>query len=225
MDENKRQALISPSIYAASFLDLRAELGTLEEVGADSVHVDIMDGHFVPRMAFGADHVCALSSGTDLPLDVHLMALEPEQMIDDIVKAGAHTLTIHCEATTRLLWCLQRIRKLGVRAGVALNPETPICAVESVLDYVDQVLVMTVNPGQAGESFIPQTLAKVRDLAMIREDRDFLIEVDGSIDDGTGRLARQAGADIFVSGGYLMKDVIHRLPILRSALRLESGNE
>ena len=218
------RALISPSIYAANVLDLRSELRAFEEAGADFVHVDIMDGHFVPRMSFGADHVRDLGKGTTLPLDVHLMASQPELMLDDVIAAGASVLTIHAEATPQLMWCLQRIRRLGARAGAAISPATPVCAIEGVLDFVDQVLVMTVNPGQAGESFIPQTLEKVRRLRALRGKRPYLIEVDGSIDDETGRLARRAGADVFVSGGYLLKDLKGRLPILRKALEMEDDH-
>ena len=217
--------LIAPSIYAAILLELRSEIATLERAGADLIHVDIMDGHFVPRMAFGADHVRDIAAGTNLPLDVHLMATEPERMIDDIVTAGTHTLTIHSEATTQLLWCLQRIRKLGARAGVAISPGTPVCAIEPVLDFVDQVLVMTVNPGQAGEHFVAQALDKVSRLRELRDTRPYLIEVDGSIDAETGMLARRSGADVFVSGGFLMKDVGHRMPELRKALDSEENHE
>jgi ribulose-phosphate 3-epimerase len=193
---------IAPSLLAADFTALRDELASIEAGGADWVHVDVMDGRFVPNITIGPFIVEAVRRATSLPLDVHLMIVEPERYVEDFVKAGASTVGIHAETCPHLHRSVAQIREAGARAAVALNPATPAAAVEAVLGDIDQVLVMTVNPGFGGQKFIESTLPKIEQLRRWIDDRDLdvAIEVDGGIGPETIARAARAGADVFVAG-------------------------
>ncbi|MBW1810177.1 MAG: ribulose-phosphate 3-epimerase [Deltaproteobacteria bacterium] len=197
-----RPILISPSILSADMAHLASDVGLIEKAGADWVHVDVMDGRFVPNITIGIPVVKALKKHTRMPLDVHLMIVEPEQYVEDFVKAGADWLTVQAESTYHLYRTLQVIRDLGAKAGVALNPATPISAIEHVLEEVDMVLVMTVEPGFGGQKFIPAMLPKIKTLAELIKQRQLPvdIQVDGGINKSTIGEAARAGAKIFVAG-------------------------
>lgn len=197
-----RAPIVAPSILSADFAKLGEDVRAVVEAGADWIHVDVMDGRFVPNLTIGPPVVRALRKVTKAPLDVHLMIVEPEKYIDEFCDAGADILTIHAEATVHLHRALQTIRARGVRAGVSLNPSTP----ENVLDYVlplcDLVLVMSVNPGFGGQSFIPEVLPKVAAIRRRIDEKnlDTILEIDGGITEKTARDAAAAGARAFVAG-------------------------
>ncbi len=193
---------IAPSILAANFAKLGEDVRIVEEAGADIIHVDIMDGHFVPNISLGIPVVASLRKATRLPLDVHLMIEQPELYIEDFVRAGGNRILVHQEATVHLDRALAMIRELGAEAGAAINPATPVTMLSEVLDKVDTVLVMTVNPGFGGQKFISNTYEKIRQLNQMRAryNASFRIEVDGGVDlENTAELAR-AGANTFVAG-------------------------
>jgi ribulose-phosphate 3-epimerase len=193
---------IAPSILAADFGRLGEEVKAVERAGADWIHVDVMDGRFVPNLTLGPVVVEAVRRSTSLPLDVHLMIVEPERYIHDFVKAGAATVGVHVETCPHLHRTVAHIREAGARASVVLNPSTPAAHVELVLGDVDQVLVMTVNPGFGGQHFIPSMLPKIRQLRDWIDERGLAVrlEVDGGVGPGTIGLAASAGADVFVAG-------------------------
>ncbi|OQA47651.1 MAG: Ribulose-phosphate 3-epimerase [Chloroflexi bacterium ADurb.Bin325] len=193
---------IAPSILAADFASLGIAVQAAEAAGADYIHVDVMDGHFVPNITIGPPVVTALRKVTRLPLDVHLMIEAPERYLADFARAGADILTVHVETCPHLHRTVQQIRELGARPGVTLNPATSLEAVREILPFVDQILVMTVNPGFGGQRYIPTMTAKVARLAtMIRDTgRAIDIEVDGGIDHTTIGEVAAAGATIFVAG-------------------------
>jgi len=194
---------IAPSILSADFAKLGQEVVEVERGGADWLHVDVMDGHFVPNITFGALVMGAIAPLTKLPLDVHLMIENPERYIPDFAKAGAHLITVHQEACVHLHRVLHMIKEHGVKAGVALNPATPVSSIREVLEDVDLVLVMTVNPGFGGQAFIPSTLRKIKELKELREElglKNLRIEVDGGISAATAPLVARAGADVLVAG-------------------------
>lgn len=205
--EMMRRIHIAPSILAADWSRLGLEVKALEKAGADWIHVDVMDGHFVPPITVGAQAVQALRPLTTLPIDVHLMITPVDTHIDSFVRAGANVLTVHPEAGPHLHRTLQTIRSFGVKAGVALNPATPIEAILSILPAIDLILVMSVNPGYGGQTFIPYTLEKVRTLRQIIDERHLpiLIEIDGGITTETAPLAIEAGVDVLVSGTAVFK--------------------
>ena len=212
---------IAPSILSADYANFESELKKLEATGAEYVHIDIMDGHFVPNISFGAGVVASMRPHSRLVFDCHLMVSNPEHHIEDFARAGADIISIHAEATPHIHGALQKIRTAGVKASVVINPGTPVEAVKNVLNLVDQVLVMTVNPGFGGQAFLPETMDKVRELVVLREvnQLDFDIEVDGGIDDETIRIAKEAGANVFVAGSYVFKgDVAHQVQTLKEAL-------
>ena len=209
---------IAPSILSADISKLGEDIKILDQGGADWIHVDVMDGHFVPNLTFGPNVVAAAKAYTDLPLDVHLMVEEPEKMINGFIEAGATGLSVHVEATKNIHQVLQHIRSQNVQPGVVINPGTPVSFIEPVLSIVDLVLVMTVNPGFGGQAFISEMLSKIEELAKYREenDLDFLIQVDGGINDETIKLCYDAGADVFVAGSNIFgakspQDQIQRL--------------
>src|ERR1700690_642386 len=193
---------IAPSILASNFARLGEEIGMVEQAGADVIHVDVMDGHFVPNISIGIPVVESLRKATRLPLDVHLMIEAPEEYIDHFVQAGANRVLVHAEATVHLDRALAMIREAGAQAGAAINPATPIAMLTDVLDKVDTVLVMSVNPGFGGQKFIPNAFEKIRQLNQLRSryNADFRIEVDGGVDMENAAELAQAGANTFVAG-------------------------
>ena len=193
---------IAPSILASNFARLGDEIKKVEEGGADVIHVDVMDGHFVPNISLGIPVVASLHKATRLPLDVHLMIEQPEEYIEDFVRAGADRVLVHQEATAHLDRALEMIRENGAQAGVVINPATPVIMLSDVLDKLDTVLVMSVNPGFGGQKFIPNSLEKIRQLNQwrARYNASFRIEVDGGVDLGNAGELAQAGANTFVAG-------------------------
>lgn len=193
---------IAPSILASNFARLGEEVRAVEEGGADVIHVDVMDGHFVPNISIGIPVVASLRKATRLPLDVHLMIEQPELYIADFVRAGADRVLIHQEATVHLDRALDMIREHGAQAGAAINPATPVAMLAEVLDKVDTVLVMSVNPGFGGQKFIPGAVEKIRQLNQLRAryNASFRIEVDGGVDLENLTELAQAGANTFVAG-------------------------
>ena len=201
------QYILAPSILAADFTHLAEEIAACESAGADWLHIDIMDGHFVPNISMGPFIVEACNRASKLPLDVHLMSEKPEVHLEAFAKAGADHLTVHVETCPHLHRTLQFIKSLGCKAGVTLNPGTPIGALESVLHLADLVLVMSVNPGFSGQAFIPESVAKVKD---IRKKLDTLgssawLEVDGGVTHETLPKLKAAGATAFVAGNAVFK--------------------
>jgi ribulose-phosphate 3-epimerase len=196
---------IAPSILAADFAKLGDEIAMCEAGGADWIHIDVMDGRFVPNLTYGAKVIETVRRCTSLPLDVHLMVVEPEKFFEDFASAGASGMTIHAEATPHLHRQLSRIRELGCRAGVALNPATPLNAVCEIIPEFDLLLVMSVNPGFGGQEFIPYSVDKVRRARLMLDEADSqaAIEVDGGIARETIREMWSAGADTFVAGNAI----------------------
>ena len=197
--------LIAPSILSADFSRLGEEINAVERAGADWIHVDVMDGHFVPNITIGPAVVEAVKRVTGLPLDVHLMIENADQYLEDFVKAGSDSLTVQAEACVHLHRTIQAIKELGVKAAVALNPSTPVSTIEWILEEVDMVLIMSVNPGFGGQKFIPQALQKIEELKSMISARNpnVLIQVDGGINEKTIRSASKAGADVFVAGSAI----------------------
>lgn len=215
---------IAPSILSADFAKLGQEVVEAEHSGADWLHVDVMDGHFVPNITFGALVMGAIAPLTKLPLDVHLMIENPERYIPDFAKAGAHLITVHQEACVHLHRVLHMMKEHGVKAGVAINPATPVSSIREVLEDVDLVLVMTVNPGFGGQAFIPSTLRKIRELKELREElglNNLRIEVDGGISAATAPQVVEAGADVLVAGNAVFGRSDRRAAIqeIRSSLQ------
>ncbi|NEW62795.1 ribulose-phosphate 3-epimerase [Granulicatella sp. zg-ZJ] len=196
---------VAPSILSADFANLERDVKLVEHYGVDLIHIDAMDGHFVPNLTLGPNIVEALRKVTNLPLDCHLMISNPDQYIDAFAKAGADIISVHYEACTHLHRVLQQIKQAGVKSGVVINPATPVSAIEPILADVDLVLVMTVNPGFGGQAFITSTLDKIRQLDTLRKERKYtyVIEVDGGINDKTAQLCHEAGVDIVVAGSYI----------------------
>jgi ribulose-phosphate 3-epimerase len=214
--------ILSGSILSADMCSLGEEVEKFERAHGDWVHVDVMDGCFVPNITVGVPVVAALKKRSRLPLDVHLMIEDPDRFVPDFVQAGASVLTVQVEACLHLYRTLEKIRSFGVKAGVALNPATPLSTVEHVLTKVDLVLIMTVEPGFGGQSFIPAMLPKIATLAeMVRRLQLAVdIEVDGGINTTTIGEAAKAGANVFVSGDYVFRsgDISRSVQALRAAL-------
>lgn len=213
-----RKALIAPSILSADFANLGSELKVIEESGADWVHLDVMDGHFVPNMTFGPPVISKLRSYTNLPFDVHLMIEEPHLWLKTYKDAGADRITIHLEATPHAQRYLSEIKNLGAFSGISLNPQTPICGLEYILPVCDQVLIMTVNPGFGGQTLIEQVVEKIISLRMLIDSKNFkvLIEVDGGIDLSNAQKIFEAGADVLVMGSAFFnasnkKELVQRI--------------
>lgn len=215
---------IAPSILSADFTKLGEEVRAVAEHGADAIHIDVMDGHFVPNLTFGAPIVAALRRVTALPLDVHLMIEQPERYLEQFVEAGADMLTVHVETCPHLHRTLQAIHALGVRAGVALNPHTPFELIREVLPDVERVLVMTVNPGFGGQRLIPRTLSKVAQIraAIAALDQPIELGVDGGVDRETIADLARSGADVFVAGSAIFgaaEGIAEAMAALRAAAR------
>ena len=193
---------IAPSILSADFLSLGAEIRAAEKAGADMIHVDIMDGHFVPNITIGPFIVEFVRRATRLPLDVHLMIAQPDMYLEDFIKAGADYLTVHCEAAVHLHRTVQVIKEHGIHAGVSLNPATPVSSLEQIASDVDLILVMSVNPGFGGQSFIRQSLEKIAKVKQIIQEKksSALLEVDGGVKLDNARDIVSAGADALVMG-------------------------
>ena len=195
-------AYLAPSILSADLLKLEEQIKIVEANGADFIHVDVMDGNFVPNITFGPVIVKTLKKITKLPLDVHLMIIHPEKFIEEFAKAGASIITVHQETCPHLDRTIQLIKEFGCKAGVTINPSTPVNNLDLVLSKVDLVLIMSVNPGFGGQKFIPYSLNKIEEIRMKREMEkvDFLIEVDGGVNEQTAQPLAKAGVDVFVAG-------------------------
>ena len=200
-------AKVAPSILSADFSKLGADVQEICEFGADYIHVDVMDGAFVPNISFGAGVMKSLNNVTTIPYDVHLMIEDPDRYIEDFVTPNTEFITVHQEACRHLDRTIQHIHSTGVKAGVALNPATPIVMVEDVLDKVDMILIMSVNPGFGGQKFIPRALDKIRRLDEIRKASgyDFVIEVDGGVNLQNCEELKSVGTDILVAGSAVLK--------------------
>ena len=213
---------ISPSILSADFSQLGKEIKKLEDAGADMIHVDVMDGHFVPNLTIGPPVIKALKKNSLLPFDVHLMISPVHKYIESYANAGADIITIHPEATNDLLGSINKIKEFKKKVGISLNPETKIEIIEELLDQIDLILIMSVNPGFGGQKFMPEVLNKVKKLDEIRKNLklNFVIEIDGGINFENSKLAIKSGADILVSGTTIFKnnngDIKKNIDLLRS---------
>ncbi|HPQ67489.1 MAG TPA: ribulose-phosphate 3-epimerase [bacterium] len=208
--------IVAPSILSADFARLGDEVRALADAGADWIHVDVMDGLFVPNITIGQPVVRALRQETDLPLDVHLMIEDPARYVQEFADAGADWITVHVEACKHLHRCLQQIHAAGKKAGVSLNPATPLAMIEHVLDSVDMVLLMSVNPGFGGQQFIPSALEKVQTLRTMLDDvgfDDVHIQVDGGVGPHNARALARAGATVLVAGNAVFSHEDYAAPI------------
>ena len=199
--------IISPSLLSANFIDLRSDIEMINKSEADWLHLDVMDGVFVPNISFGFPVIEAVSKVCTKPLDVHFMIVHPEQYIEQTAKAGAMMMNVHYEACTHLHRTIQQIHDAGMKAGVTLNPSTPVCVLEDIICDVDMVLLMSVNPGFGGQKFIENTIVKLARLRQLIKSSDSkaLIEIDGGVQAETAPRLIEAGADILVSGSYVFK--------------------
>ena len=199
--------LVSPSLLAANFIDLRSDVDMINRSEADWLHMDIMDGVFVPNISFGFPVLEAVAKACIKPLDVHFMIVHPEQYIQRTAKLGAMMMNVHYEACTHLHRTVQEIHDAGMKAGVTLNPSTPVCVLEDIINDVDMVLLMSVNPGFGGQTFIENTIAKVQRLKelIVKSGSKALIEVDGGVQAETAPRLVKAGVDVLVSGSYVFK--------------------
>jgi len=197
--------IIAPSILSADFTKLGEEIKSVENAGADWIHIDVMDGHFVPNLTYGPIIVEAAKRITSLPLDVHLMIENPDASIPDFIKAGADLISVHVEACIHLNRTIQMIKEAGIKAGVALNPATPISSVDWILEYLDFILIMSVNPGFGGQSFISNSLEKIKTLKNMITDRGLstLVQIDGGVNQNTIGDIAMAGTDSFVAGSAI----------------------
>jgi len=218
-DKPKRKIMVAPSVLAADFGRLNDEVKAAEKAGADLLHLDIMDGHFVPNISYGPDIVKAISKIANMPLDVHLMITNPEIYISSFADAGADYITVHYEVANHLHKLIQSIKNLNIKAGVSLNPHSSASLIEEVIADIDMVLLISVNPGFGGQSFIENTIGKIKQVRKKIDDAGYqcLIEVDGGINDKTGADCVSAGADILVAGSYIFgsEDYAEKINSLR----------
>lgn len=196
-----KKIIVAPSLLATDFSKLKEEIQEVEKYGAEYLHLDVMDGNFVPNISYGAPIISSIRKHSNLVFDVHLMVENPDKFIKDMVDAGADIITVHVEATKHLNRTIQLIKSYGKKVGISLNPSTPIEMIKHDLKNVDMVLIMTVNPGFGGQKFIDDMLEKIKELRAIAPNID--IEVDGGINNETGKLAKEAGANILVAGSYI----------------------
>lgn len=196
---------LAPSILSADFTNLSQQIKLVEKGGADWIHCDVMDGQFVPNLTFGPLIVDAANKITQLPIDVHLMIITPDNLIEDFINAGADCITVHQETVVHLNRTLAKIKDLNCKAGVAINPATPVSCLENVLELIDLVLIMSVNPGYGSQSFIENSLKKIDDLSKLKINNgyNFLIEVDGGINSKTIKKIKDAGCEVFVAGSSI----------------------
>ena len=217
----KQKVRIAPSILSADFSKLGEEVAAIEAAGADWVHIDVMDGHFVPNLTFGAPVVSCLRKVTKMPFDVHLMVEAPQNYIADFAKAGADILTVHLETAPHLHRVIQAIKEAGLKAAVSLNPSTPLCLLEEILPELDMVLLMSVNPGFGGQAFIPSSLEKVRKLRQMLDEKGLQtdIQVDGGVTPDNAAQLIAAGATVLVAGSAVYKapDMANAIHSLRGA--------
>ncbi|HMN18672.1 MAG TPA: ribulose-phosphate 3-epimerase [Ignavibacteriaceae bacterium] len=199
--------LLAPSILSADIANLSEQIKLVEKNGADWIHCDIMDGHFVPNITFGPVLVEAARRSTDLPLDVHLMIKNPDNFLEDFKNAGADIISVHYEEVVHLNRTISKIKELGAKAGVVINPSTPVSMVKDVAEYIDLLLIMTVNPGFGGQSFISNSERRISEAVKLRAElkADFLIEVDGGVNKNTITKIKNAGCDVFVAGSSIFK--------------------
>ena len=204
---NNNMGILAPSILSADFTNLAQQIRLVEIGGADWIHCDIMDGNFVPNITFGPLIVGAARRITKLPLDVHLMIKNPDKFVEDFVKAGANHILVHYEEVVHLNRTINHIRDLGAKAGVVINPSTPVHIIRDIAEYIDLLLIMTVNPGYGGQSFIPNSIRRIKEAVELRKDVDgkFLIEIDGGVNPTTAKKAYEAGADVFITGAAIFE--------------------
>lgn len=196
-----KKIIVAPSLLAADFSRLKEEIQEVEKCGAEYLHLDVMDGNFVPNISYGSPVISSIRPHSNLVFDVHLMVEEPDRFIKDFVDAGADIITVHVEATKHLHRTIQLIKSYGKKVGVALNPATPIETLKHVVKEIDMILIMSVNPGFGGQEFIPEVLSKIEELRKLYPEID--IEVDGGVNDKTVEAIKEAGANVLVAGSYL----------------------
>lgn len=196
---------IAPSILSSDFLHLEKEIKALEQAGADMLHLDIMDGHFVPNLTFGPGLVKQIRKTTTLPLDAHLMITNPADFIDEFIDAGVNYLSFHIETDANYVSLFRKIRKLGVKAGIAINPETSLGVLPDIINEIDYVLIMSVHPGFGGQAFIEESVKKISETKEIIDSRQIEIEIDGGINFQTAKLVKEAGVNILVAGSFIFK--------------------
>ncbi|HBA5536556.1 TPA: ribulose-phosphate 3-epimerase [Escherichia coli] len=202
-------AKILPSIFGADILRLKDEIHFLEEEQTEILHVDLMDGTYVSNIAFGPNQIAAMKKASSMIFDVHMMLANPERHIDDVINTGAEMISVHYEFTPHVHYIIQKIKKAGRKAGVVLNPGTPESVIEYLLDDIDYILLMTINPGQPGQTFIHKSLEKIRNTKKMISGRDIQIEVDGGVNLDNVKQVKEAGADLIVVGGALFNKQPH----------------
>lgn len=213
-------AEILPSIFGADILHLKEELEFLEHENTNILHVDMMDGNYVSNIAFGPNQITAMKKASSMKFDVHMMVDHPKDHLDDVISTGAEMISVHYESTPHIHNMVQRIKNAGRKAGIVLNPGTPISVLEYLLDDIDYVLIMTINPGTPGQTFIEKSLEKIRNLKEMIGERSIQIEVDGGVNAGNAAQVKEAGADLIVVGGYLFSEhPADRYNTLREAIK------